>query len=265
LRKAERRKSARRPTTHPVSDPEFPAPQQRSSPRPPARPLAARAKLLATRDLLLQHARHGARTARRTLLTSTGACRLKELLRKKLIERGWRDELKDYCKEVIKSKGLEQISVEDLVRPPAPPRSPPLGRKCTPAAAQRRTSRAWRAAAAQRAVLPRGLRRTGSTAAGCRDHASRTSNHSRRHQGAGPCALDQYALFDRRAGQTTMRLRCAAPAPSARTHLCARRHGHRTRGLTPRARECRPSCWSGSASSSRRRSALSCGFGLVIR
>jgi enhancer of yellow 2 transcription factor len=41
--------------------------------------------------------------------------RLKELLRKKLIERGWRDELKEYCKEVIKSKGLEQISVEDLV------------------------------------------------------------------------------------------------------------------------------------------------------
>mmetsp|Transcript_1523 Transcript_1523/g.3690 ORF Transcript_1523/g.3690 Transcript_1523/m.3690 type:complete len:100 (+) Transcript_1523:152-451(+) len=41
--------------------------------------------------------------------------KLKELLRKKLIERGWRDELKDFCKEVIKSKGLEQISVEDLV------------------------------------------------------------------------------------------------------------------------------------------------------
>mmetsp|Transcript_41199 Transcript_41199/g.64372 ORF Transcript_41199/g.64372 Transcript_41199/m.64372 type:complete len:100 (-) Transcript_41199:343-642(-) len=41
--------------------------------------------------------------------------RLKDLLRKKLIERGWRDQLKEYCKEVIKSKGLEQISVEDLV------------------------------------------------------------------------------------------------------------------------------------------------------
>ena len=79
------------------------------------------------------------------MLTSAGAYRLKELLRKKLIERGWRDELKDYCKEVIKSKGLEQISVEDLVRLPASPRSPPLRQKCTPAAAQRRTSRAWRA------------------------------------------------------------------------------------------------------------------------
>merc|ERR1711970_212622 len=41
--------------------------------------------------------------------------RLKELLRQKLIECGWRDELKEYCKEVIRSKGLEQISVEDLV------------------------------------------------------------------------------------------------------------------------------------------------------
>mmetsp|Transcript_52473 Transcript_52473/g.122762 ORF Transcript_52473/g.122762 Transcript_52473/m.122762 type:complete len:102 (+) Transcript_52473:34-339(+) len=41
--------------------------------------------------------------------------RLKEMLRKKLIESGWRDELKEYAKEVIKNKGLEQISVEDLV------------------------------------------------------------------------------------------------------------------------------------------------------
>ena len=52
------------------------------------------------------------------------------------------------------------------------------------------------------------------------------------------------------------RMRCAAPAPYARTHLRARRHEHRAGGLTPRARECRPSCWSGSASSSRPRSAL---------
>ena len=53
----------------------------------------------------------------RALLTRTAARvqRLKELLRQKLVERGWRDELKEYCKEVIKSKGLEQISVGDLV------------------------------------------------------------------------------------------------------------------------------------------------------
>lgn len=41
--------------------------------------------------------------------------KLKELLRNKLIECGWRDELKAYCKDVIKNKGLEKITVEELV------------------------------------------------------------------------------------------------------------------------------------------------------
>ncbi|KAF5905759.1 transcription and mRNA export factor ENY2 isoform X1, partial [Clarias magur] len=41
--------------------------------------------------------------------------RLKELLRAKLIECGWRDQLKAHCKEVIKEKGIENVTVEDLV------------------------------------------------------------------------------------------------------------------------------------------------------
>ncbi|XP_059423168.1 transcription and mRNA export factor ENY2-like [Carassius carassius] len=41
--------------------------------------------------------------------------RLKELLRAKLIECGWRDQLKALCKEVIKEKGIENVTVEDLV------------------------------------------------------------------------------------------------------------------------------------------------------
>ncbi|XP_033117198.1 transcription and mRNA export factor ENY2-like isoform X1 [Anneissia japonica] len=41
--------------------------------------------------------------------------RLKELLRTKLIECGWRDELKAYCKEVVRTKGLEHVTVDDLV------------------------------------------------------------------------------------------------------------------------------------------------------
>lgn len=41
--------------------------------------------------------------------------RLKEMLRHKLVECGWRDELKEYCKEVIRSKGLEKITVDELV------------------------------------------------------------------------------------------------------------------------------------------------------
>ena len=28
---------------------------------------------------------------------------------------GWRDELKEFCKDVIRQKGLEQITVEELV------------------------------------------------------------------------------------------------------------------------------------------------------
>ncbi|XP_068426282.1 transcription and mRNA export factor ENY2 isoform X2 [Clinocottus analis] len=41
--------------------------------------------------------------------------RLKELLRAKLTECGWKDQMKAHCKEVIKDKGLEQVTVEDLV------------------------------------------------------------------------------------------------------------------------------------------------------
>mmetsp|Transcript_6367 Transcript_6367/g.26771 ORF Transcript_6367/g.26771 Transcript_6367/m.26771 type:complete len:103 (-) Transcript_6367:169-477(-) len=41
--------------------------------------------------------------------------RLKELLRQRLLDSGWRDQLKEYCKEVIRSKGLEKITVDELV------------------------------------------------------------------------------------------------------------------------------------------------------
>ena len=55
--------------------------------------------------------------------------RLKALLRAKLEECGWRDELKAYCKEVIKNKGLEKITVEDLVQ-----EITPRGRATVPSA-----------------------------------------------------------------------------------------------------------------------------------
>ena len=41
--------------------------------------------------------------------------RLKDSLRQQLIDRGWRDELKEYCKEIIRRKGLEAVTVEELV------------------------------------------------------------------------------------------------------------------------------------------------------
>jgi len=41
--------------------------------------------------------------------------KLKELLRTRLIECGWRDQLKVHCKEIVRQKGLENITVDDLV------------------------------------------------------------------------------------------------------------------------------------------------------
>ncbi|BHF67748.1 Transcription and mRNA export factor eny2 [Sparganum proliferum] len=49
-------------------------------------------------------------------LTRTGEReRLKDLLKTRLFECGWRDELKAYCKEVIQKKGLENVTADDLV------------------------------------------------------------------------------------------------------------------------------------------------------
>eukprot|EP00929_Paragymnodinium_shiwhaense_P013211 TRINITY_DN121074_c0_g1_i1.p1 TRINITY_DN121074_c0_g1~~TRINITY_DN121074_c0_g1_i1.p1 ORF type:complete len:102 (+),score=19.53 TRINITY_DN121074_c0_g1_i1:3-308(+) len=41
--------------------------------------------------------------------------RLKEVLKAQLMECGWFDDLKRHTREVIKSKGLEKITVDDLV------------------------------------------------------------------------------------------------------------------------------------------------------
>merc|ERR1711871_1600535 len=41
--------------------------------------------------------------------------KLKDLLHERLIACGWRDELKEYCKQVIRRKGLEKVTVEELV------------------------------------------------------------------------------------------------------------------------------------------------------
>ena len=41
--------------------------------------------------------------------------RLEDYLRQKLIECGWKDELKKHCIEIIRTKGLDKINLEDLV------------------------------------------------------------------------------------------------------------------------------------------------------
>ncbi|XP_055986013.1 transcription and mRNA export factor ENY2-like [Sorex fumeus] len=40
---------------------------------------------------------------------------LKEMLRAKLIECSWKDQLKAHCKELIKEKEIEHVTVDDLV------------------------------------------------------------------------------------------------------------------------------------------------------
>lgn len=37
------------------------------------------------------------------------------MLRERLIQCGWRDDLKEYCKDVIRRKGLEKVTIEELV------------------------------------------------------------------------------------------------------------------------------------------------------
>ena len=41
--------------------------------------------------------------------------RLEAYLRQKLVECGWKDELKKYCLQIIRNKGLEQVNLEELV------------------------------------------------------------------------------------------------------------------------------------------------------
>lgn len=41
--------------------------------------------------------------------------RLEEFLRNRLIECGWKEQLKNHCKDIIRRKGLEKVSVEELV------------------------------------------------------------------------------------------------------------------------------------------------------
>jgi enhancer of yellow 2 transcription factor len=41
--------------------------------------------------------------------------RLMELLRSRLVECGWRDEVKAYTKDLIKNRGIQKLTVEQLV------------------------------------------------------------------------------------------------------------------------------------------------------
>ncbi|KAF7655000.1 hypothetical protein LDENG_00062170 [Lucifuga dentata] len=74
--------------------------------------------------------------------------RLKELLRAKLVECGWKDQLKAHCKDVIREKGLEHVTVEDLVTEVTP-----KGRALVPDSVKKELLQRIRAFLAQHATL----------------------------------------------------------------------------------------------------------------
>ena len=41
--------------------------------------------------------------------------KLQEMLRARLVECGWRDDLKDYAREIVKEKGVDNVTVDELV------------------------------------------------------------------------------------------------------------------------------------------------------
>merc|ERR1719199_698317 len=46
--------------------------------------------------------------------------RLKQFITERLVKCGWRDDLKQYCIEYIKNKGLEKVTVDEIVAEIAP-------------------------------------------------------------------------------------------------------------------------------------------------
>ncbi|CAF1167229.1 unnamed protein product [Rotaria sordida] len=41
---------------------------------------------------------------------------MKQFLRQRLMEYEWRDQMKAYCKEIVKQRGLENLTVDELVQ-----------------------------------------------------------------------------------------------------------------------------------------------------
>ncbi|CAK9313182.1 unnamed protein product [Citrullus colocynthis] len=56
------------------------------------------------------------RSAVYLLIESGEKERLKELLRERLIECGWKDEMKALCRAYVRKKGRNNVSVDDLVQ-----------------------------------------------------------------------------------------------------------------------------------------------------
>ncbi|KAK3867358.1 hypothetical protein Pmani_005552 [Petrolisthes manimaculis] len=58
--------------------------------------------------------------------------RLKDMLRQRLTECGWRDELKEHAKDIVRERGLQKVTVDELVK-----EITPKGRQLVPDAVKR--------------------------------------------------------------------------------------------------------------------------------
>ncbi|XP_054718420.1 transcription and mRNA export factor ENY2-like [Uloborus diversus] len=45
---------------------------------------------------------------------------LRALLKKRLFESGWKEEIKAHCREIIRDRGVENINIDDLVKEVTP-------------------------------------------------------------------------------------------------------------------------------------------------
>ncbi|XP_042908888.1 transcription and mRNA export factor ENY2-1 [Parasteatoda tepidariorum] len=56
----------------------------------------------------------------KTFIEPSDVEKLKELLKTRLTESGWRDEMKAVCRDIIREKGVENVTVESLVKEMTP-------------------------------------------------------------------------------------------------------------------------------------------------
>ncbi|XP_055952153.1 transcription and mRNA export factor ENY2-like [Argiope bruennichi] len=69
---------------------------------------------------------------KKNIIDSNDIERLKELLRTRLLESGWKEEMKAVCRDIIREKGVENVTIDTLVR-----EMTPKGRELVPDSVKR--------------------------------------------------------------------------------------------------------------------------------
>uniref|UniRef100_T1ISW1 Transcription and mRNA export factor ENY2 n=1 Tax=Strigamia maritima TaxID=126957 RepID=T1ISW1_STRMM len=74
--------------------------------------------------------------------------KLRELLKTRLIECGWRDQLKAHCKDIVKKRGAEHVTLDEIVK-----EITPQGRAMVPDSVKRELLQRIRTFLAQQANM----------------------------------------------------------------------------------------------------------------